>query len=166
VTGTKPRLRQASALCNSINIITYHRLHMKKLAIVIILLAISLPHIAQSVKRKSGTDSKNTTELSVANEPVPFQLFPTQNMWNFIKLDTRNGKMWQVQFDTKDNNRFETELNTISLIYYTSNEVPGRFTLYPTQNMFNFILLDQFDGRVWQVQWSIEKENRFILQIN
>lgn len=35
----------------------------------------------------------------------------------------------------------------------------GRFTLYPTQNVFTFILLDQIDGRMWQVQWSTKAEN-------
>ncbi|MEI6662551.1 MAG: hypothetical protein WCL01_10525 [Comamonadaceae bacterium] len=35
---------------------------------------------------------------------------------------------------------------------------PGRFTLYPTRNMYNFILLDQDVGRTWQIQWSTDKE--------
>ena len=45
-------------------------------------------------------------------------------------------------------------------------EENGRFTLYPTTNTFNFILLDQIDGRTWQVQWSFEKKKRMILPIN
>ena len=28
------------------------------------------------------------------NAAPAFQLFPTTNMWTFIKLDTRNGRMW------------------------------------------------------------------------
>ncbi len=31
--------------------------------------------------------------------------------------------------------------------------------------MFNFILLDQIDGRVWQVQWNIKEENRGVCRI-
>jgi hypothetical protein len=85
-------------------------------------------------------------------------------MWTFIKLDTRNGKIWQVQYDVQDNNRFETYLSSLPLVS-KDKEVNGRFTLYPTQNVFTFILLDQLDGRTWQVQWSIEPESRFIVPI-
>lgn len=31
-------------------------------------------------------------------ENVVYKLFPTENLWTFIKLDTRNGRMWQVQY--------------------------------------------------------------------
>lgn len=93
-----------------------------------------------------------------------YKLFPTSNMWNFIKLNTRNGKMWQVQFDT-GSDRFETILNNKPLVMKEEEE-NGRFTLYPTTNTFNFILLDQIDGRTWQVQWSFEKKKRMILPIN
>ena len=93
-----------------------------------------------------------------------YKLFPTSNMWNFIKLNTRNGKMWQVQFDT-GSDRFETILNNTPLVMKDEEE-NGRFTLYPTTNTFNFILLDQIDGRTWQVQWSFEKKKRMILPIN
>lgn len=41
----------------------------------------------------------------------------------------------------------------------------GRFTLLPTKNLFNFILLDQLSGKTWQVQWSFEEENRCIMPI-
>ena len=27
-----------------------------------------------------------------------FVLYPTMNMFTFLKLDTRNGKIWQVQY--------------------------------------------------------------------
>jgi hypothetical protein len=96
---------------------------------------------------------------------ITYRLYPTENMWTFIKLNTRNGIMWQVQFDAQSNNRFETNLNTIPLID-KENEDNGRFTLYPTQNLYNFMLLDQIDGRVWQAQWSDKPENRGIVLIN
>ena len=73
--------------------------------------------------------------------------------------------MWQVQYDVNGENRFESFLNVLS-IAENKNEFDDRFTLYPTQNMWTFILLDQFDGRMWQVQWSTEPENRGIIPIN
>src|SRR3989442_3696 len=39
----------------------------------------------------------------------------------------------------------------------------GRFTLYATDNSFNFILLDQDTGRGWQIQWSLNAKNRGII---
>lgn len=99
------------------------------------------------------------------NQPDPnYKLYPTQNMWTFLKLDTRSGQIWQVQYNTKADARFETWLNFISLVN-PEDEVAGRFELFPTQNMWNFILLDQIDGKVWQVQWSQDYENRQIMSI-
>lgn len=115
----------------------------------------------------------NFTTLSIGDEQndsisykniVVYKLFPTQNMWTFIKLNTRNGQMWQVQYDTKGDNRIETFLN-LSPLVSKEKEINGRFTLYPTQNIYNFILLDQIGGKVWQVQWSLEFENRLIWPI-
>jgi hypothetical protein len=45
-------------------------------------------------------------------------------------------------------------------------ELNERFTLYPTQNMYNFILLDQIDGKTWQVQWSTDPELRGVVPIS
>jgi hypothetical protein len=60
---------------------------------------------------------------------VVYRLFATNNMYNFIKLNTRNGQMWQVQWSLKDN-QFETKLSDISLVT-KDEEKNGRFFLYP-----------------------------------
>lgn len=86
-------------------------------------------------------------------------------MWTFIKLDTRNGRMWQVQYDIQGDDRMEVVLNEN---YLAGNDCAGngRFTLYSTKNMFTFILLDQHDGRMWQVQWAIDADQRLTIPIN
>ena len=38
----------------------------------------------------------------------------------------------------------------------------GRFKLYPTGNMWNFIMVDVIDGRTWQVQWSSKENERIV----
>ena len=138
---------------------------MKKLAISIIVILIPISSFAQTqVKKNDGNLSDNT--LNNQNYvAVTYRLFPTQNIWTFIKLNTRNGQMSQVQYALKDSNRFETTLSLVPLVL-KGDEKSGRFTLYPTQNIYNFILLDQLDGRIWQVQWSIEAEKRFVIPIN
>ena len=119
-------------------------------------------------------DSISTTQQTEQQVPkvqqleIPiYKLFSTQNMWTFIKLDTRNGKMWQVQYtvNTKDHERFESTLNSSSLLYSWEEEINGRFTLYPTTNTYNFILLDQINGRTYQVQWSINRNERLVIPI-
>ena len=158
---------------------------------------------------------------------VRYRLFATRNKYHFIKLDTRNGLMRQVQWNTESGYNFSSVINDIKFAksvreitelkteqykedsaywlkrkeewhkkksdttltdedFYYKNEEElelylkpkpleesikraleiyeiernGRFFLYPTQNMYNFILLDQIDGRTWQVQWSTEKSQR------
>lgn len=93
----------------------------------------------------------------------PYRLYPTQNLWTFIKLDTSNGRMWQVQYSLEgDNYRFEKPLN---LNVLTQKQIAGRFELYPTQNIYNFILIDKVSGDTWQVQWSKDEENQAVIPI-
>ena len=101
------------------------------------------------------------------NPDVRYRLFPTQNIWTFLKLDTMTGQIWQVQFSVEgDNYRFETTLSSIDITDSLKQEKKiGRFTLYPTKNTYNFIMLDQIDGFTYQVQWNGDRENRFVLPI-
>ena len=111
-------------------------------------------------------DSASTTALIEKQIEVPtYQLFPTENTWALIKLNTRNGKIWQVHYSiSADGFEGELSINRYSLVL-PEDEINGRFTLYPTQNMFNFILLDQIDGKTWQVQWNNDADNRLIHRI-
>lgn len=114
---------------------------------------------------QSPNNQNSTAQQRLLSENAIYQLFPTKNYWTFIKLDTRNGKMWQVHFSVKDDGiAGELILNSIPLVS-KEKEDNGRFTLYPTENIYNFLLLDQIDGYVYQVQWSMEKENRVVIPI-
>lgn len=104
--------------------------------------------------------------ISVMNQPT-YRLFPTENIWSFIKLNTINGKMWRVQYSVKGfQYRFEDELNAESLLNATDKQIIGRFTLIKTSNLWNFILLDQVGGRTWQVQWSPDKDKNMVIPIS
>ena len=64
---------------------------------------------------QTGPTSK--VQQKQVSENANYQLFPTKNYWTFIKLDTRNGKMWQVQFGINDEkNTGEVVLNSIPLV--------------------------------------------------
>lgn len=135
---------------------------MKKITISLILVLLTVTSYSQN-EINVGT-KKTYEQKQIENSSVVYKLYPTTNMWTFIKLNTRNGHLWQVQYHTESDKRFETNLNTDSRIT-PENESNERFLLYPTQNSYNFILLDQIDGRIWQVQWSIDPEKRLVLPI-
>lgn len=108
--------------------------------------------------------AESTKAAPIQDSKVPYRLFETSNMWTFIMLDTVTGKMWLIQYDTQGNNRGGKILSDKNLAS-DKEEIVGRFTLYPTSNFWNFILIDQYEGSTWQVQWSFEKENMFVLPI-
>ena len=94
-----------------------------------------------------------------------FELYPTENTWTFLKLNTATGQIWQVQYSLKGSDyRFESDLSTYEKVF-DGVYVCGRFELHPTKNMYNFILLDKLDGRCWQVQWSINRDERGVWRI-
>lgn len=127
---------------------------MKKLLLLCVFAVFTLIANAQ-------TDIRQTRPDFTQNPNATYRLFPTTNMWIFIKLNTADGRMWLVQYSTTAGDQVEIPLSRIERAE-ESEKKDGRFTLYATQNMYNFILLDQIDGRVWQVQWSTEGDNLVI----
>lgn len=124
------------------------------------MIVISLNIYGQALKDTTTSSEVNGTN----NNGWAYQLYPTENMYTFLKLDTRNGRIWQVQY-SMDEDRFETFLNLIPLVS-DEDESNGRFELFPTQNMYTFILLDRINGEVYQIQWSQEYSNRLVIPIN
>ena len=136
---------------------------MKKIMSSLMLVLITLASYSQN--QVNDTTKSFYEQKHIGNTALIYKLYPTTNMWTFIKLNTRNGHLWQVQYHTESDKRFESILNTDSRVT-PKNESNERFVLCPTQNSYNFILLDQIDGRLWQVQWSIDRDKRLVLPIN
>lgn len=137
---------------------------MKNILITITLL---LSCFIASAQYNNGPSTSDLRTFTVSQNPnVPFRLFPTQNNWNFMKLDTRTGQIWMVQYSVESSSSaFTWTLNDTPLEEATTENI-GRFTLYPTSNRFNFILLDQYNGRTWQVQYSLDNtENNLRIRI-
>lgn len=86
-----------------------------------------------------------------------FRLYETQNMWTFVMLDTYTGKNWQVQYSIKGTDYMAAfPINMSAFAYPSDTSVwTDRFQMTATKNMWNFIMLDSYDGRLWQVQYSV-----------
>lgn len=105
----------------------------------------------------------NSIELAIpsknSNWQDRFELHGTQNIWNFILLDSYTGRTWQLQYSIENIDNigivpiFDEELITPSKKLYS------RFKLHETQNMWNFILLDSYTGRLWQLQYTVDKDS-------
>lgn len=92
-----------------------------------------------------------------------FRIYSTTNFYNFIKLDSSTGVISQYQWSLDDNEGFVGFINRENLS--EGNPFPGRFSLHPTKNQWTFILLDNYDGRLWHVQWGRSDSNRKIRRI-
>lgn len=93
-----------------------------------------------------------------------YRLFETKNIWTFILLDTATGRTWQVHYSLDQTPTERLVINDFALVPDGIKHRNGRFTLYPTTNMYNFLLLDQEDSRIWQIQWSTDAKERGIMR--
>ena len=100
--------------------------------------------------------------LSLKNR---YKLYPTDNMYTFLRLNTRTGQIKIVQWSTEQSKRFIYTLDNEIRISSWQEDICGRFILQKTDNIYNFILLDQIDGRCWQVQWNFDRDKCMVLRI-
>jgi hypothetical protein len=130
---------------------------MKKLLILPLFL-ITIFCSAQSI------NANELVRVSNYQSPVPskFRLYPTNNISIFLRLNTSTGFINLVQYSIKDVSSSIIKLSEFPLVL---DGPVDRFTLYPTTNIWTFLLLDQVEGTTYQVQWSTEPEKRFVNRI-
>lgn len=91
-----------------------------------------------------------------------YKLYPTENIYIHLKLDTRTGQIDLIQWSLDDDKEGSMTLNSEDLSYDTGC---GTFELYPTKNIYQFLLLDKVTGRTWHVQWGFERDECLIKRI-
>lgn len=104
-----------------------------------------------------------------------FKLYETQNINIHLKLDTKKGNVYMVQRETNEGEAMEILINIVPIPmlwsseelanYDESENVIGRYKLYPTQNIWTFLMQDVVGGKTYQVQWSFDPENRIVFLI-
>ena len=131
---------------------------------VVLILTIPMLMLQNSASAQDVPRSTDRLTVPPRRSDVRFTLTPTQNIWTFLLLDSYNGRVWQVQYALSDSTfSGRLAINEDALTPPTSAHV-GRFTIQETHNIFNFLLLDQDDGRVWQIQWSNDDKARGIVR--
>jgi hypothetical protein len=78
-------------------------------------------------------------------------------------------KYWEEEYNSKPDSIVSIEdkanwkpFTLEERLVYQRIAKNGRFKLYPTDNSYNFIMVDVITGDSYQVQWNIDKEKRFI----
>lgn len=99
-----------------------------------------------------------------SSDSVRYKLYPTFNMWTFLKLDTRTGLITQVQYSV-NGDEFECTSGAPFNLSTPEKNRNGRYELYPAINNWTFLLLDQIEGKVYHVQWSQKTTNRGVYEI-
>ena len=93
-----------------------------------------------------------------------YKLYQTENIYTLLQLATKTGMIEQVQWSLDSDNEGSVSINSDDLTYglgYGS----GSFELYPTKNMYQFILINKTTGQKWHVQWGMESSKRWIRRI-
>lgn len=89
--------------------------------------------------------------ISIKGYSRTYQFFSTRNYHTQLRLNTKNGEVYQIQDDGQ------------SWLVHSESTPNGeniyRYSLYPTRNMWTFILLDRFTGKLWQCQFSVEGDS-------
>lgn len=150
---------------------------MKKILIVLGLMCLPFLGQAQNKGSQNLLDSIHIEVKDIAKQLAKqyldgvfsktYKLYKTENIYTFLRLNTSNGKIDQVQWNLDRDKEFITVLNAVDLTFGISiGNHNGRFELYPTQNMYQFLLLDKTVGNMWHVQWGLDSKKRWIVPIN
>ncbi|MDR2926326.1 MAG: hypothetical protein LBU76_10350 [Azoarcus sp.] len=94
-----------------------------------------------------------TSIFEPSQEPTaPYRLFETKDAQAFVVLETAVGRLWLVKVDVKDNERSYILLQEANFAD-GRERIHGRFTLHPTEDIYVFLLIDQIDDKMWEVQF-------------
>lgn len=99
-----------------------------------------------------------STHLGTQLFAQTFKFHQTENIHNQLRLNTKTGEVYQIQ---------DNGLKFLVHAPPTPKSQNKRYSLHKTKNMWTYILLDDFTGKLWQCQYSIKgPEYRSSWEIN
>lgn len=113
--------------------------------------------------KESAISEKVIAESCINKASERFKLYPTENIYTHLLLNTETGQIIQVQWSLKSKEEGSVIVNSRDLSYGSGSL--GTFELYPTKNMYQFILLNKEKGTTWHVQWGMKSSERWIREI-
>ena len=110
-------------------------------------------------------DNSSRMKTVLSNEPK------ASTIQEVTELYHRDVKWWEEEYSVDPKNSPEDieSWKPGTLEQYLKRPLVaknGRFKLYPTGNLYNFIMVDVIDGRTWQVQWNTDYDKRLCYRIN
>ena len=109
-----------------------------------------------------------------------YKVYPTENKEVSLKLDSATGEVWQVKIGVETGEEIASKIDFISNKTDSTFEKVtdfsdvmknfrvaqnGRFELFPTNNIYEFLMVDTILGTTYQVQWHNQQEKRLISAI-
>ena len=109
-----------------------------------------------------------------------YKVYPTENKEVSLKLDSATGEVWQVEIGVETGEEIASKIDFISNKTDSTFEKVtdfsdvmknfrvaqnGRFELFPTNNIYEFLMVDTILGTTYQVQWHNQHEKRLISAI-
>jgi len=140
--------------------------------IVLLLIMIASSHSFAQNKSSVVTDDSILNDINSAMKSViddlekigRFKIYQTENIYTLLKLDTATGVIKIIQWSLDEEKEFEIYVNSKPLCFAPFKK--GRFELYPTKNMYQFVLLDTLMGATWHVQWGTKEKEIWIRPIS
>lgn len=91
-----------------------------------------------------------------------YKLYPTENIYTFLELDTKTGRVWQLQWAMESENEGGLPIVDFDLVSQEDSYGSNVFELYPTKNIYQFILVNKVNGQAWHLQWGMENSKRWV----
>ena len=120
-------------------------------------LFLTIPMWGQSPETQGQEDSSvvQIKALLTKNAKVGrYKVYPTTNTYTSLRLDTATGEVYALQIGMNRDSERMKYLICDALWDEDDDLTIGRYELFPTKNIYNFILLDTINGNSFQIQWS------------
>ena len=110
-----------------------------------------------------GVGDTDQLETVLSDRKIAKSIEAVTKEWNKLMEE------WEEEYNSKPDSIISVEKKekwkpytlkeTIEMRTIARN---GRFKLYPTDNSYNFIMVDVINGFTYQVQWSTKSDERFV----
>ena len=110
-----------------------------------------------------GVGDTDQLETVLSDRKIAKSIETVTKEWNKLMEE------WEEEYNSKPDSIISVEKKekwkpytlkeTIEMRTIAKN---GRFKLYPTDNSYNFIMVDVINGNTYQVQWNTKKKKRFV----